>query len=255
MTKRRIVLALVICLSVAAFAGQSFYRTQGHPEGVPDWVIQAQRLDPNERQEYVASIMQKQRELREKEEQQWRKQLEKQRQKERAKAQDEAMKQALRATDRQWRAIKPRLEKVRTLSSQAGVQIGYSIHLSTGRRNSHTQRTGQDKDSNSTPANETTLPKDAGTKETHRGSQYTFSWSRPSARKSPSELTRGERVCEELLDLLEDQNATLEEIQQKVETLRDVRRDANRELAKARKELREVLNLDQEATLLTMGWL
>ncbi|KPL24626.1 MAG: hypothetical protein AMJ75_03220 [Phycisphaerae bacterium SM1_79] len=220
MTKRRIVLALVICLSVAAFAGQSFYRTQGHPEGVPDWVIQAQRLDPNERQEYVASIMQKQRELREKEEQQWRKQLEKQRQKERAKAQDEAMK-----------------------------------HLSTGRRNSHTQRTGQDKDSNSTPANETTLPKDAGTKETHRGSQYTFSWSRPSARKSPSELTRGERVCEELLDLLEDQNATLEEIQQKVETLRDVRRDANRELAKARKELREVLNLDQEATLLTMGWL
>jgi hypothetical protein len=78
---------------------------------------------------------------------------------------------------------------------------------------------------------------------------------KPSASKSPSKLTKGEKTCEELLKLLEDKNASPAAIKQKVEDLRNVRKNAQKQLVQARQELRNAVNDRQEATLVLMGWL
>jgi len=75
---------------------------------------------------------------------------------------------------------------------------------------------------------------------------------KPSDRKAASKLTKAERLSEEILELIEDKNSRPEEIEQKMETLRKIRQEANKQLSKARQELREVLTFRQEATLIMM---
>lgn len=58
-----------------------------------------------------------------------------------------------------------------------------------------------------------------------------------------------------LQTLLEDENATNDEIKAKLSTLRKARETAKQELAVAQKELRELLTLRQEARLVVMGLL
>lgn len=58
-----------------------------------------------------------------------------------------------------------------------------------------------------------------------------------------------------LQTLLEDENATNDEIKSKLAALRKAREIAKKELATARKELRELLTLRQEAMLVVMGLL
>jgi hypothetical protein len=65
----------------------------------------------------------------------------------------------------------------------------------------------------------------------------------------------GDENLEALQTLLEDENATSDEIKSKLATLRKTRETAKRELAAAQKELRELLTLRQEAMLVVMGLL
>jgi len=82
--------------------------------------------------------------------------------------------------------------------------------------------------------------------------QYGWKWYKPSDRKAPGKLTKGERTCEELLELIEDKNSRPEEIEQKMEALRKIRLEAKKQLPKAQQELLEVLTYSQEATLIMM---
>ena len=82
-----------------------------------------------------------------------------------------------------------------------------------------------------------------------------WKWSKSWEDKAPNELTEGERTCEELLLLMEDKDSKQEEIEQKVEALREIRKEASKQLAKAQQELREVVTFRQEATLVLMRYL
>jgi hypothetical protein len=59
----------------------------------------------------------------------------------------------------------------------------------------------------------------------------------------------------ELRTILADPNATLEQIKDKVAVVRHARQEAKAELAAARKDLLQLLTLDQEATLVSLGYL
>ena len=74
--------------------------------------------------------------------------------------------------------------------------------------------------------------------------------------------TRGNRGAEQqdenltaLSTLLEDENASSDEIKSKLSAFRKAQASAKQELAVAQKELRELLTLRQEALLVTMGLL
>ncbi len=74
--------------------------------------------------------------------------------------------------------------------------------------------------------------------------------------KAPDEMTEGEKIVEELIDLLEDENAKDEEIRQKIDALQRAREKAKKELPKAKQELAAVLTTPrQEAVFLIMGYI
>ncbi len=69
------------------------------------------------------------------------------------------------------------------------------------------------------------------------------------------EPTEGERLCEELFILLEDQDADESQVQQRAEALQRLRAEARRELAEAQAELAPMLTPRQRARLILMGYL
>ena len=78
------------------------------------------------------------------------------------------------------------------------------------------------------------------------------SWAGPTWRLADRPLTEGEKACEELSELLQDKNSDPEKIEQKMVALRQAREKAGNQLAKARQELREILNSRQEAKLVLL---
>ncbi|MCP4609992.1 MAG: hypothetical protein GY845_14885 [Planctomycetes bacterium] len=159
-----------------------------------------------------------------------------------AKSEKELMKQILRATEKQWKAIEAKVNKVRELRSLANVSIkprciggGYGS-MGGGRGG-----TVQKRDS-------------AGGSSSHSHFYTFWRWSRPSQNKGFENLNEGEKICEELFRLLEDKNSELEEIRQKMEALQKFRQKAKakKELAIAQKELRQLVTPHQEAALVMM---
>jgi hypothetical protein len=134
----------------------------------------------------------------------------------------ELRKQTLGLTKRQWELIKPKYEKVKSLRREAHVRILTRVSRRVSRNHDQTS----------------------------------FHWKKLSEdnyfrkAKAPAELTEGERIAEELIDLLEDKNSTDEVIRRKINALQQVRENAQRELAKAEEELVKVLTPRQEAVLL-----
>ncbi|MDT8300492.1 MAG: hypothetical protein RQ760_03345 [Sedimentisphaerales bacterium] len=226
MSTRKMIIRFFICLSIVVFAGQTLSQTQ-EPENAgkatePDsWTEQWQRRTEQRRQQWE---MQNKKRI---------EQLDKQMRIESAKKADKSMKQALLATERQWKVIKPRFDKVEYLSKQARVSITpASFRRSRGSGGLNNQQTAP-------------KPK----------VEEGWKWSKSWEKKAPGELTKGERTCEELLLFLEDKDSNQEEIEQKVEALREIRKEASEQLAKAQQELREVLTFRQEATLVLMRYL
>ena len=83
----------------------------------------------------------------------------------------------------------------------------------------------------------------------------TFQTGRPSSYKDSDELTDGDVLCEELLDMLQDPAAPAPEITRRVQALRALRHQAVKDLAVARGQLRANVNPKQEATLILMAYL
>ena len=128
------------------------------------------------------------------------------------------MKQSLGATDEEWKALQPRIEKVQTLSRQArGGGMGFM--MMGGRRGGPGNRPQGD---------------------------------RPQSDRPQSEV---EKKSEALQKILDNKEAKVEEIKAALTALREARAKARAELETAQKELREVVTVRQEAQLVTLGLL
>jgi hypothetical protein len=174
-----------------------------------------------------------------------------QRQIESKKLQEEAIKQALGATDEQWRVIKPRLEKVQNLTRQSDLSISLLISGSSSGSGKSSTRNQRGTGGSGGGGSARNTPSKPNTKETY-SSQYGWKWYKPWDSKTPGKLTKGERLSEEILELIEDKNSRPEEIEQKMETLRTIKQEAQKQLAIARQELLEVLTYRQEVALIIM---
>lgn len=159
----------------------------------------------------------------------------------------EAMKQALGVDERQWKAIEPRLEKVRACRDEAFGGIGTPFS-SGGFTTQFGSPQGQ--------AGGGAFGGFAGGFHFEGGgpegaTAQNFSTWKPLGR----EPTQVERICGELQMLLQGSDATPEAIRQKLDVLRHARAQARKRWAQAQQDLREVLNLYQQATLMMMGLL
>jgi len=177
-----------------------------------------------------------------------------------AKNQVESMKQALRATEEQWKAIKPKLDKVRELRNRANVSIrlmcvgggvsgmGGSSVVDKGFGRGSMSGFG----SNVVFGGGEIVQKQGGAGGSSSRSTISWVWLRPSRHKGFENLNEGEKNCEELFRLLEGKNSELEQIRQKMEALRKFRQEAKKELAIAQQELRQLVTPHQEAALVMM---
>lgn len=150
---------------------------------------------------------------------------------------EQSFREALQAGNAQWRIILPRLMKVDGLQKEVKVAVGI--------KNAHWATTTE------------TLPSNAGTSNTpvttttrrYEDWRWTTSW------EKETDLTRAQKACDELVALFKSADATDEQKAEKISVLRQARQDTAKELAVAQQELRKVLNLRQEATLVMIGLL
>jgi len=169
---------------------------------------------------------------------------------------NQAIQDALRASDEQWRQLKPKLDRIEQLKGEAivaldpgsfgsagspqGGGMAFSGGFAGGGGGSSFGASGMAGPGQ--PANRQTWSK-------------TWTWGSPSGSKSPMEMTAGEVLCNELQRLLYSPSASPTEIARKIEALRRIRTKAQEDLAAARKELRGLLTPHQEAPLVLMGYL
>ena len=136
---------------------------------------------------------------------------------------EQRMQEMLGATDQEWKVLGPRVMKVQELSRQTGgggrgmMMFGRGMRGGPGGPGGGNQPGGG------------------------RGMGMN------------RELTGVEKVQDELQILLENTAATPEQIKEQLTKLRAAREKAKQDLAKAQQDLRQVLTLRQEATLVLMG--
>lgn len=177
-----------------------------------------------------------------------------QRAKDRANGKDarrnESIKQALEMTDTQWKVVEPKINRIYFLKDQSSINIaiggtgGYRVSGSSGGGAVSTgtgMAGGYGAQSSSSSGS--------------GGGGIVRAWSGPLWRLADRELTEGEKSCERLRVLLEDKDSKDEQIEQEIVALRQARENAAKELARARRELREVLVPRQQARLVLTGLL
>ena len=131
----------------------------------------------------------------------------------------ERMREQLGASQEEWKVLQPRIEKVQQLQRQArGGFRGFGARA--GRR---ARRPGEGQ--------------------------------RPEAAAPVREQSEVEKKTEALRSLLDDETSGAPAIKAALDALRKARQQAQKELAAARKALREVVTVRQEARLVLMGTL
>ena len=243
MTKRSVVLILVLCSLTALLAGQALSQTRSSNRSTRASDTERRRKMTDAERKKEAAENRRQWELKEKElAKEGRGPLisRKQRHENLLKKEDERSKEffwqkaALVATEEQWKLIKPKLEKVRQLRDQATSAVGLSM-------------------SSGSSDNETNLRAQAKPK------VPTWQWHRPWKDKAPDELTEAQKLTKHLIALVENKNTTPEQFRRTMVALRKARREEaelERQLSEAREELREGLTPRQEAALVLMQkWL
>jgi transposase len=139
-------------------------------------------------------------------------------------------KAALGATDEQWKLIKPKLERVRQLRDRARSSVNLLL----------------------------TMSNTAGSARGRNPSAPRWTWMVPWKDKGPSELTETQRAANRLMALVDRNDTRAAQFQRAMTDLRKARREdagTKRQLAQARKDLRDALTPRQEAALVLMGWL
>ncbi len=203
MATQKIILVAIVCFSVAGFAGQP---RQGRDPILKKSMTDVEKLKAVE--PLFKPILQ----------------IEERDRKRKRLMRREAWKRLLRISERQWKIIKTKVDKVAIL-----------VWRKSMRASVETDRIGSSR--------------------WRRPSRRMDRWP-PAPDKTLDELTEGEKIVEELIDLLEDENSKDEEIRKKMDALQQFRENARRELAKARRELAAALTSPrQEAVLLLMGYI
>ena len=135
----------------------------------------------------------------------------------------QAWKGLLRISERQWKIIEPKIDKIQVVGSSMWA-------CAPGYRGGDAQQSFHwYKHSEGTP---------------HRSA------------KAPHEMSEGEKLADELVDLLENENSKDEEIRKKIDQLQQVREKARKELAEIRRELAALpMTPRQEAIFLVMGYI
>lgn len=129
------------------------------------------------------------------------------------------LKRVLKASDRQWLLLEPRIVRCMELSAEAGRGAqGCQVSIIEGP--AHWTRHGE--------------PDEALADLCFYGP------------------TQGKRAADELMSVLEDAQATEQQIKQKMDALQRARDKARRQLPEARRELREVLNGPRQEAILTI---
>lgn len=131
----------------------------------------------------------------------------------------ERMRESMGATKEEWEVLQPKIEKVTALQRQSR---GGMMRGGPGGRDRRPG--GRDR----TPA---------------------------AGQEAERQQTEVEKASEGIQKVLEDKEAKPEQIKAALTALRDARAKAKAELETAQKELRGVVTLRQEATLVTMGML
>jgi hypothetical protein len=192
---------------------------------------------------------------------------------------DAVLKDLLGATDEQWELIRPRLKQLeevrRRTRSTLGVVIiggggsgasggsgssggvgpaargGASGRAYGGSGGSGRYRRGSPMRQRSSTARRPPRPAP------RRSPGYTSQWNwwRPSQSRRSGQVTPGERLCEELLDVIAARSTRPEQLHAKMEQLNAYRKQADGEIRAAREALREVVTRRQEAMLILMGHL
>ena len=243
MKKHKLIIAAASCVFIAAFTqelssqgvrsgGSSGHAGFSRPRGMrmgrmpgqPDFE-RMKNMSPEEKTRYFQKLLEEQRRVAEEQE-------------------ALAMQQALGADETQWKVIEPKLKKVKSYREQAfiGTRPPFQSNFSTF----------------------STGPGGAGgfggfsggfqfQAGGSAGGMTTGGFSPVGDPDRP--LTDGERLIEELQWLLQDPEPDPAEVRQKLDALRKARAKATQQWVRAQQELRKVLNLRQEATLVMMSLL
>ena len=158
---------------------------------------------------------------------------------------EQAMMQVLRINERQWKALKPKIDKVKKYKEQAEVGIGMPFNSSFS--------------STSSPSGGQSFS--GGFNVSFGGGGFASSSVTPNVNQTNQRLTKGQRICQELQMLLDSasfsgQNQESQKaIQTKMKELQQVRAEAKKQLAKAQEELKNGLDLNLQARLMLLGLL
>jgi len=225
MTMKKMIPGAIILLAVTMFSGSSLSQTR-------------RTTGPRPRSQVMMERWLKLRAEQREKSRQMREQMMKEARKEsRQQAREQSYREALQAEDAQWRIIMPKLMKVRDLQKEISVAVGIkNAHWATT-----TETLSGNKAGSNTPVTTTTRR--------YEDWSWTKSW------EEETELTRAQKACDELIALFDSGDATDEQKAVKMNILRQTRQEVAKELAVAQRELRRVLNLRQEATLVMMGLL
>jgi hypothetical protein len=167
-------------------------------------------------------------------------------------ARNRAIQEALHATDAQWRQLKPKLDRIERLKTEANVAVDAGSFGGAPGSQGSGMMFGGTWGGGSASGGGTSFG--SGPQGQSRGQSRTFSWGNTGP-KSPMDMTPGEVLCDDLGRLLQDPGAPASEVAHKVESLRRIRTQAREDLAKARTELRAQILLPQEPVLIALGYL
>jgi hypothetical protein len=166
------------------------------------------------------------------------------------------IRQMLNATDEQWPRIKPKLDLIERLKSEANVAI--DLDASSGMGGGGFQSSGTGFASGFTGGWMSGGGGGGGAMGSS-GRPQTWSqyrtWGTPSTRRSSAGPTDGEVLCDQLLRDLQTPGTPPAEIAPRIAALRKIRTQAREQLARARTELRSLLTPAQEPALVAMGYL
>jgi hypothetical protein len=193
--------------------------------GRPDFE-RMRNMSPQEKQKYMQEFLENQR-----------KEMEKQ--------EALAMQQTLGVDDKQWKIIEPKLKKVKHYREQAFIAIKppfQSSFTSFG--------TGPGGSQGGGAFGGGSFQFQAGASSSGMGSGGFTPMGDPGR-----PLTEGERTIEELQWLLHSIELDQSQVRQKMDELRKAREKAFQKWVQAQEDLRKVLDLRQEATLMMMGLL
>ncbi|MEA3225228.1 MAG: hypothetical protein U9Q07_04695 [Planctomycetota bacterium] len=229
MTRKMIILGTAILLAAAMFSGPSLSQTRRTTPRLSSEEVHRRHL------EWATKRREKFKQMREQAIAEAMKQARRQ-------TTEQSFREALKASDAQWPIILPKLMKVDDLQEEIKVAVRIKdAQWVTTTETLRGNRGASNAGTSNTPVTNTTRH--------YEDWRYTKSWERET------ELTKAQKACDELVALFDSGEATDEQKREKMNALRQIRREAAEELTAAQQELRKALSLRQEATLVMMGLL